>query len=122
MSHTSKHMTKITDLREMVKLAKAKGYAVREGNLTTIDLWGSKGIDVVVAIRLKDWKYEIGITKEGDIMYDAFGTEPPAVKHLRDLIVDYNEKVVMKNIPIDKVSNFVVNNVGTKREIILTYT
>lgn len=120
MSHTSKHRTKISDIREIAKIARANGHDVRTGKWMVVKLWDSE-VPAEIAIKLKGWKYEIAITKEGNIMYDAFGTPVPEVLHLRDLIVAYNEKVIMKNIPMDKINSLWVNNVGEKKEITLTY-
>lgn len=121
MSHATKYPEKITDINTFLQTAESLGYEVNRGTGLSVKLFGSTTINCAASIKLTNWKYEVAVTPEGGLTYDAFGTPVEDAKRLKHLVRDYHKDLVIKNIPMDEVSHFVCNEVGAKKEIILTY-
>ena len=94
MSHVSKYKMKVKDIVTLKSVLKAKGVQFKEN--CTVKLYGSNKVDCVVAFGLKGWKYECAVTKDGDIMFDHFGSKSNTFDRLGEVVQEYNKQAIMK--------------------------
>ena len=106
MSHISTYIgAKITNVSLLLKVAKAKGYEVIEGQ-QIVRQFGSNAVECVGSVKLTGWRYPIAITESGELKYDHFGSMPNTMDLLGNLVQRYNEEVVSQSIDYSKVQNF----------------
>lgn len=99
MSHKRSIKGSFIDLVAVERVCSQKGYPCRlapEGQTIPVKLYSSQEVKAVAAVRLPGWKYEIGITREGDLELDNYNGMWGEEKYLNDFRVDYNSDVVQR--------------------------
>lgn len=106
MSHTSTYKHKIKDVNLFVNLATSLGYEVRtQKNVIVYHFTRQARIEAAAAIKLPGWKYEIAIKKDGEILYDHWGSEASSFERLGYLIQAYNKQIITEAIPYSEIKN-----------------
>ena len=96
MSHVSKYRIKIGDLTALKTALTKKGIEYRED--TTVSMYGSNKVPAAIAFKLKGWRYECAVSKEGDIKYDHFGSDYDSMPRLGETIRDANKEAIMAKL------------------------
>lgn len=92
MSSTDKYKIALKDFGTLKATLEKRGVSYREN--CRVQQWSANNaFDAAVAFKLPGWKFEIGVTKEGDLMYDRWGSELKATS-IEELVVDYNETAI----------------------------
>lgn len=105
MSHTSTYKQQISDVKRIVDVAKKLGYEVREGEGIVVHQFGRNKVDASVGIKLPGWKYEIALNKDGEILYDHWGSGADSFGLLGKLIQTYNQELITEAIPYSEINN-----------------
>ena len=119
MSHVSTYEMEIKDINLLCVVAKQSEYIVLQGNIQS--KVSGRTIDCVASIKVKGWNYPLAITEKGEILYDHFGSQPGSMEKFHSLVQDYNEKLVMQNLPMDMIHNYYTKNVESGRKLVLEY-
>lgn len=88
MSNTTKIDFKVQDWELLQEVAKDIGAVCQIGNLK-LKLYGSQTYDVQALIKLPGWNFPIGISKDGTLYYDHFGSQSNTMPHLYKLRSEY---------------------------------
>lgn len=106
MSHNSIYSQMISDKELFFKEVKKIGGTVEEfATEQEVTMFGRNQATAIAAIKLPGWKYNIALTKEGNLVYDHWGSQSDSMAIFHAAITNYNENVIAKNIPLDLVSN-----------------
>lgn len=120
MSHVSVYKTIIKDVPLLCNLANdLYSYKVREES-HSVNFWGRLNTKAIASIHIKGWKYPIAITKEGEIHYDHFGSEPNTMSKLGTLLQEYCVSLITNKIPTDKVKSFYSTKTKDTGDYLLT--
>ena len=96
MSHVSKYKMMIKDIEVLKKVLTANGILYKENVKTS--LYGSSRVDAALEFKLEGWRYACAVTKDGEIMYDHFGSSSNTFQNLGLTIKAYNKEVVMSKV------------------------
>jgi len=94
MSHTSRYAMKVKDTITLKSVLKAKKIEFKEN--CKVQLYGSNKVDAAISFKLDGWKYECAVTKDGDIMFDHFGSKSHSFDRLGEVVQEYNKQAIMK--------------------------
>lgn len=119
MSHTSKYEMEIKDINLFCEKAKQLGYIVIQGKGQS-KLF-TRAVDCVASVKIEGWNYPLAITEKGEILYDHFGSQPESMEKFHSLVQDYNEELVMQNLPMDMIHNYYTEKIKDGRKLILEY-
>ena len=106
MSHTSTYKHKIKEVNRLVNIAAKLGYAVRAEDKLTVHHFSRNSVSAEVAIMIPGWKYEIAIKKDGEILYDHWGSEANSFQKLGELVQTYNKELIANSIPYSEIEGF----------------
>lgn len=95
MSHTTILEFQVKDWQLLQDTCKAVGAKCTIGELK-LKLFSSQTYDVRARIKLPDWGYEIGVSADGNLYYDHFGSQRDTMKHLTKLRNEYTLRVSEK--------------------------
>jgi hypothetical protein len=114
MSHVSTYEARISYLELFKQAAISKGYTTKEK--TTVNLFGRNNVEAELAIQLPGWRYDVAVTKEGEIKYDFFGSQKGEgiFEQLGELIQDYNYFELMDKTPWEYQKNEYTEKNGDK--------
>lgn len=105
MSHVTTYKNKIKDINLLFEISKSKYHAVIKGE-QEVFLYGAQKIKAIGSIKIPSWQYAIAVMENGDLLYDNFGSERSSMDDLGELLQDYNEKIITKNIDYSMVNNY----------------
>lgn len=120
MSHVSTYSQKIKDIDLFCEIAASKGYQVYKGE-QHVQLYGRNQRNAVASVKIEGWRYPLAITAEGEIQYDHWGSKPGTMELLGELCQDYNQQLIIKNLPFDQIQNFYTEKIEEGRKIVLEY-
>lgn len=109
MSHTSTYAVKIKDIDLLCKTALAMGHKVDFVNMEQekeVHFFGSNSVQAVTSIKIDGWKYSIAVNKNGEVLYDHWGSEPNTMEKLGKLLQQYSFDLIVNNLPMDIVKNY----------------
>ena len=92
MSHSSKYPIKVLNHQLFLDTCRAKGYRVAEGELQ-VKQFEQDTVPAVAAISIPGWRYDVALTKEGDLVYDNWGAQPNTMEMLGSTLQEYNERI-----------------------------
>ena len=104
MSHISTYATKIQNIDFFLDVCEQKGYEVKRG-VHTIRQFGRNEVNCVGSVKMTGWRYSIGITQEGELKYDHFGSKINTMELLGRTIQEYNDVSLSNEIPYDEIQN-----------------
>ena len=104
MSHISTYKVKVKDVATLLVVAKAQGHNVKMGD-QIVQQFGSNRVEAIASVHLKDWRYPVAVTNQGELKYDHFGSKPNTMPYLGSLVQRYNEEVIMNNVNYADVTN-----------------
>jgi len=121
MSHTTVHKEKVSDTNLFLDIAEQMGYKVVRDK-GKVNLYGSNSVEDAVSVHIEGWGIPLAIDKNGNVHYDHFGSQYGTMEKLHSLMTNYNEQVVVKNIPMDTVTGyyFETQEDGT-RQLVMEY-
>ena len=119
MSHVSKYSTIIRDTSLFCNKAEKLGHEVIQGD-QIVKLFSTL-IACVASVKVKGWCYPLAITEAGEILYDHFGSQQGSMENFHGLIKDYNEEMVIQNIPIDLIQTFYTEDIKEGTKLVLEY-
>lgn len=93
MSHNSKYGKKIKDLRILKQTLKKLGIPFREN--VVVSNFERESIDAAVAFKLKGWRYDVSVLKDGTLVYDHWGSAHNTMQRLGQTVQAYNVAAVM---------------------------
>ena len=109
MSHTSTYAVKIKDVDLLFKTALVMGHKVDFVNTEQeqeVHFFGSNSAQAVMAIKIDGWKYPIAVNKNGEVLYDHWGSAPNTMEKLGELLQKYSTDLIINNLPMDIVKNY----------------
>ena len=95
MSHTTVLEFKVSDWEVLQDACKAVGAKCVIGELKLKLYWGTP-YNVRAKVRLPGWRYEVGISVDGNLYYDHFGSEANTMPNLAKLRNEYTLRVAEK--------------------------
>jgi hypothetical protein len=119
MSHTTTHKQVVNDIDLFLEIASEQGHVVTKFEQEQyLSLYGTNTVKGIASVQLKGWKHQLIITKDRQIKYDAYCASD--YQALPNLLNNYNEAMIIQNIPMDIVSNyyFETNQQGEKQLIV----
>ena len=93
MSHVSKYKMKISELSVLKSVLKKQGIKYKEN--CKVSLYGSNRVEAALAFQLPGWKYQCAVTKDGDIMFDHYGSSSSSFDRLGETVQAYNKQAIM---------------------------
>lgn len=93
MSHISKYKMKIKDRNTLKATLGKNNIKFREN--CTVKMFGSNKVEAELAFKLPGWKYECAITKDGEIMFDHWGSKSNTFEQLGKVIQLYNKDAII---------------------------
>jgi len=118
MSHVTTYSQKIKDLDLFLSLAAQYGIVTIGG--CEVNLFTTP-VKAIAKVHLEGWAYPLAITKDGEVLYDHFGSQSNSMETFHNLLSCYNENVVMKNIPMEIVSSYYLEDIKDGRKLVLEY-
>jgi len=119
MSHVTKYEMEIKDINLFCEKAKQLGYTVFQGD--RIETLFSRQVNCIASVKVEGWKYPLAITEKGEVLYDHFGSKPGSMEKFHSLVQEYNEELVMQNLPMDMIHNHYTEKVEDGRKLVLEY-
>jgi hypothetical protein len=101
MSHTSTYKETITDTKLFLQSCRKFGEVEEYNQETTVPLFGRNAVQAIAKIKLPGWRYDIALTKSGELKYDHWGSSAGSMEVLHKAMVDYKVETVKKNIPLE---------------------
>lgn len=108
MSHMSTYKQKVHNIEGFVKIATELEYGVRQGEGLVVKQFGSNEVKCVAAIKLPGWQYEVAVNKDGEIVYDHFGSKKDSLDLLGGLIQIHNIAETMEKVPFHELQNYYI--------------
>ena len=96
MSHVSKYKHKVKNLSALKSVLEREGIPYKEN--CTVNLYGSNRVKADLAFKLPGWRYEVAVTKEGELMYDHYGSQSNTLQKLGETVQAYNKEVIMARV------------------------
>ena len=122
MSHTTTYQHKVKDVDLFCKIATERGHEVmvaNQGQTITVQQYGQNWVnDAIAQVHLKGWRFPLAIKKNGEIMYDHWGSKANTMEELGKTLQEYNSQLISKNIQWDQVENWTTKKVANGDTII----
>lgn len=93
MSHISKYKVKISNIAAL-KTACAELGIIFKGGHQIVRQFGNNEIKAIASVKLPGWRYDIAIDKDGNLLYDHFGSGAKTFSHLGLLCQKYNQVAI----------------------------
>ena len=107
MSHTSTYKNKIKEVDRLLHIATRIGHETRllkDGEI--VQQFARNKVEAVAAIKLNGWQYELAINKEGEILYDHWGSEANSFERLGELVQTYNKELILASVSYDVIGSY----------------
>ena len=122
MSHIYTYGKKVTDLTLFAHVCSLKGYSIELGENLLVRQFGRNTVKAVAAIKIPGWKYDIAITKDGELKYDNWGAESNSMDKLSQTFQDYYELGTLNEVPWEKVHNHTIETLQNgDRKLVLEF-
>jgi hypothetical protein len=123
MSHTTTYKQKIKDIDLFCMICENNGHKVKKArkgeNLSVNHYYGNTVDNCSAEILLKGWEYPLAIKKNGEILYDHFGSKPNTMEILGETLQEYHNDLIFKNFDMTQINNYQTST-NEDQDIILT--
>jgi len=92
MSHVSKYKSKVGNLDTLKTVLDDSNISYSENCI--VKMFGVNEVEAELAFKLPGWQYQCAVTKDGEIMFDHWGSESNSFDELGRLIQSYNKEAI----------------------------
>jgi hypothetical protein len=123
MSHNTKYAKRITDISTFCGVAEKFGKVTSVPEGLEVRMYGGNTVkDAVAEVKLHGWQYPIAITKDGDLIYDHWGSATGTMDNLHELVQEYNIAATSKVIPYEEIQDHIMEDLPNgDKKLVLVY-